>query len=188
MDIHWTASTKDFHAHENTLHLPKRIELYFWDRKVVLSKGTLQRCVDFLREDFQSTWEIYIHSLYSDDMRLWFHIFVHPESKTIFIPPWALNTDKDRFPGWGSLLQMILEKMAARNWYRLIVCISADRTGNFSDRVIWVLRQQGYYLTYPIWDNESRLYGIHQSSHHWDWIPELNIPSNELAPPTISYQ
>ncbi len=29
MDIHWTTSTENSHADKNTLHLPKKIELYF---------------------------------------------------------------------------------------------------------------------------------------------------------------
>lgn len=188
MDIQWKLGNSGTNDNQSELFFPKRVELYFWERRVVLSQGSLKRCVDFLREDFACTWEIYIHCLYTDDMRLWFHIFVHPETKTIFVPPWALNTNPNTFPWWWHLLQMILEKLAARNWYRLIVCISADKIWVFSDRVIEILQMQGYYLTYPIWDAENKLYGVHQSTHVWDWIPELWIPANELVPPRITYQ
>jgi len=178
MKIHWNNSSE-----LQIPTLPKLVEVDIQWRKAILSRWEITRCVEFLRNDLWLTGHVFTYAMYSSDGKLWFHLIINPDNKTIYIPPAALITHTS-LTGWWSTLQQLFEKIAARNNYTLIACIAASEITWFSQRVVDTLRREWYYLTPPVWEKWNRVYGIHQSGYLGSGFQELWIDDVDMMEPT----
>ena len=178
MNINWRKSE----SIDGGFHIPKTVKLIFQNTSIELSQKDTNRATEFIRQELWHHDEILSFKMESDDMQVGFTIMINPAKRKIYIPPWALVTNRVQYPGTGSMMQNIFEQIAARNGYDLIVCIAADNVWLFNSRVQDILNQEGYHLAPPPTHSDpyAKQFGIHQSTYDGNWFPELNIPHNDM--------
>jgi hypothetical protein len=173
------------HQNENWFpNLPDKTILHFGDRDITLTKAEINICIEFLKRDFQLEWSsVFVHSLFAENESIGFAIVVDIKNKILYVPPGGITTNKNYGWWWGKL-QGLFEQIAAKNGYKLYVCIAASEISWFSQRVVGILRKEWYFFATP---GHTHAYGIHQSTYDYDGLPALGISHEDMMHPASMY-
>lgn len=121
------------------------------------------------------------------DERIAFHYLVHPGMKAVIIPPGAFDIMPSKhLKKWISEeIQRFFELLANKHGYRLITGITPKTVQASNQRVVNILSSLWYYM-WPPTDEHGIYYGIHQSTYHWDGIPEIWTEPEYMMPPSTT--
>lgn len=114
-----------------------------------------------------------------------FHYFVDPNIKAVIVPPNAIAMEEYERNKWiGEQIQKLLEHLAYKLRYRLLVSITPESAAANGQRILNIIRKEGYYM-WPPTEWRGNFVWIHQSTNTGKWIPETRTEPEYMLPPTI---
>ena len=114
-----------------------------------------------------------------------FHYFVDPNIRAVIVPPNAIIMEEtERNNGIGGQIQQLLEQLAHKLGYRLLVSITPESAASHNQRILNIIRKEWYYM-WPPTEWRGNYVGEHQSTYTGDGIPEAGIDPEYMIKPTI---
>lgn len=126
-----------------------------------------------------------LYRLKSNTGTVTFHYFVDPNIRAVIVPPNAIiMEDAERKNGIGGQIQQLLEQLAHKLGYKLLVSITPESAASHNQRILNIIRKEGYYM-WPPTEWRGNYVWEHQSTYTGDGIPEAGIDPIYMVPPTI---